>query len=175
MRPPASPVWGRAPAALRNSCSHHQVRSLRVPLPGPGPRGKLPTPSEPGLPFGRRWPRGDAQGQQPTAGKRPPAPRRGPGLSKRLGADSVQGGRLPQVAIAAVSGYRRPGQLRRSPLLQPNPEPAPPVSLPGPGREKTIHRAMHSPQDPTGFHRGRGAATCTGRLPRTGKSSSRLL
>nr|XP_054489820.1 collagen alpha-1(I) chain-like [Agelaius phoeniceus] len=166
------PGPGWAPAALRNSCSHHRVRCLGAPLPGPGPRGKLPTPGEPALPFGQRWPRGDAQGQQPTAGKSRRHRAEGPGSRRRLGGDSVQGGRLPQVAIAAVSGYRRPGQFRRSPLLQPNPEPAPPVSLPGSGREKTTHRATHSPQDPPGSHRGRGAAACTVRLPPIGKSSS---
>lgn len=48
---------GAGRAQSTNSCSHHRVRSLRAPLPGPGPPVKLPTLSEPALPFGQRWPR----------------------------------------------------------------------------------------------------------------------
>lgn len=50
----------------------------------------------------------------------------GPGSPRRLEGDLVQGGRLPQVAIAVVSGYKQARPFRRgvqSHVLRPQPEP----------------------------------------------------
>lgn len=171
MRSPASPVWGRAPAALRNSCSHHQVRSLQAPLPGPGPRGKLPTPGEPALPFGQRWPRGDAQGQQPTAGKSRQHRAEGPGSQRGLEQIQSKAGGCLKWLSRQCRDTDGLGSFAEAPSCSPILSPLPRCLCQAPAERKQSIEPCTRPRIRQGFTAVEGPQPARGSCHRPGKAA----